>query len=116
MFIVSSLVANSRIAHSLPPLHLIGSDTTADGISTFILTMVAHPHVVEKAQAELDKVVGRERMPEFKDMEDLPYCQAVVREILRWRTVVAGGLAHCTTEDDVYEGALRCDRIAGASQ
>lgn len=66
--------------------------------------MVAHPHVQKKAQEELDRVIGRTRMPEFADQEDLVYCNAVVREILRWRTVVAGGLAHSTTEDDWYEG------------
>lgn len=81
-----------------------GSDTTADQISTFILTMVAHPRVLAKAQEELDRVVGRARLPGFEDREDLVYCNAVVREVLRWRTVIAGGLAHCTTEDDVYEG------------
>ncbi|GAA6058281.1 hypothetical protein JCM3770_002891 [Rhodotorula araucariae] len=85
-------------------LYGAGSDTTADGISTFIMTMVTHPEVQAKAQAELDAVVGRERLPTFADQPDLVYCQAVVREILRWRTVIAGGLAHATTEDDWYNG------------
>lgn len=105
---------SSFLTEADPPLLLLppystdtGSDTTADGISTFLLTMVAHPHVQAKAQEELDRVVGRARMPEFSDQEDLVYCQAVVREILRWRTVVAGGLAHATTEDDWYEGEFR---------
>ena len=73
--------------------------------------MVAHPHVQKKAQEELDRVIGRARMPEFADQEDLVYCNAVVREILRWRTVVAGGLAHSTTEDDWYEGELASLRM-----
>ncbi|BGP43937.1 hypothetical protein JCM10449v2_007994 [Rhodotorula kratochvilovae] len=85
-------------------LYGAGSDTTADGISTIIMAMVTHPHVQAKAQAELDAVVGRERLPSFADQPDLVYCQAVVREILRWRTVIAGGLAHATTEDDWYNG------------
>ncbi|SCZ89951.1 BZ3500_MvSof-1268-A1-R1_Chr1-3g01685 [Microbotryum saponariae] len=81
-----------------------GSDTTADGISTFILMMVAHPHVLAKAQEELDRVIGHERLPEFSDQDDLVYCQAVVRECLRFRTIIAGGLGHRSTEDDVYNG------------
>ncbi|KAK4703373.1 hypothetical protein P7C70_g2845, partial [Phenoliferia sp. Uapishka_3] len=81
-----------------------GSDTTADAISTFLLTMVAHPHVLAKAQEELDRVVGKSRLPEFSDQPDLVYCEAVLRETMRWRPVIGGGLAHCTTEDDVYEG------------
>lgn len=86
-----------------------GSDTTADAISTFFLTLVAHPHVLAKAQAELDRVVGKSRLPEFADQPDLVYCEAVVRETMRWRAVVAGGLWHSTTEDDVYEGEHTSD-------
>ncbi|ORY88519.1 putative O-methylsterigmatocystin oxidoreductase [Leucosporidium creatinivorum] len=97
-------LSDNEMTYLAGAMYGAGSDTTADGISTFLLTMVAHPHVQAKAQAELDRVVGRARMPEFADQEDLIYCQAVVREILRWRTVVAGGLAHATTEDDWYEG------------
>ncbi|GAA6033612.1 hypothetical protein JCM8097_001483 [Rhodosporidiobolus ruineniae] len=81
-----------------------GSDTTADALSTFILTMLLHPSVAATAQAELDRVVGSTRLPSFSDQKDLVYCQAVVREMMRWRTVIAGGLAHASTEDDWYEG------------
>ena len=45
-------------------------------------------------------------MPEFADQDDLPYCNAVIREIMRWRSVIAGGLSHASTEDDVYNGYL----------
>ena len=82
-----------------------GSDTTADGISTFLMTMVTHPEVQKKAQEELDRVVGRDRLPNFADQPDLVYIGAIVREMMRWRTVIAGGLAHCSTEDDEYNGA-----------
>jgi len=81
-----------------------GSDTTADAIETFIFACAANPDKVAKAQEELDRVIGRERLPEFSEQESLVYCTAMVRELLRWRTVIAGGLAHMTTEDDEYEG------------
>lgn len=86
-----------------------GSDTTADGISTFIMTMVTHPEIQKTAQEELDRVVGRDRLPNFADQPDLVYIGAIVREMMRWRTIIAGGLAHCSTEDDTYNGArVRC--------
>ena len=66
--------------------------------------MVLHPQVVKKAQEELDRVVGKSRLPDFNDQEDLVYIGAVVREVQRWRPIIAGGLGHATTEDDVYEG------------
>lgn len=39
---------------------------------------------------EIDRVCG-DRMPEFDDVPDLPVCRAVIKEVLRWRPVTAGG-------------------------
>jgi cytochrome P450 len=66
--------------------------------------MVNHPEQQRIAQEELDRVVGRDRMPGFEDSADLPYINALVKEVQRWRPVIAGGLAHATTKDDVYLG------------
>ncbi len=65
--------------------------------------MLHFPHVAKKAQAELDAVIPAGRMPEYDDMEKLPYTKAVVNETLRWRPVAAlGGQAHASTRDDEY--------------
>jgi cytochrome P450 len=47
--------------------------------------MLLHPHVMRRAHAELDAVVGRDRFPSFKDKDSLPYLQAILKETLRWR-------------------------------
>ena len=47
--------------------------------------MLTWPDTMHKAQAELDEVVGRHRLPTFKDKEKLPYVRAMVNEVLRWR-------------------------------
>jgi cytochrome P450 len=73
-------------------------------ISTAIMTFTKYPETVARAQEELDRVVGRDRLPDFADEKDLVFCSAVVREIMRWRTVIAGGLAHASIKDDFYEG------------
>ena len=52
----------------------------------FMLAMIAYPEVQRKCQEELDRVVGRSRMPTFSDRESLPYIRATVREVFRWRT------------------------------
>jgi cytochrome P450 len=49
--------------------------------------MRLYPHVMKKAQAEIDAVVGRDRLPMFEDQNDLPYVRAIVKEVLRWRPV-----------------------------
>lgn len=37
-----------------------------------------------RAQAEIDAVIGRDRLPTLDDLEDLPYTYAIVHELLRW--------------------------------
>jgi hypothetical protein len=43
--------------------------------------------VQRKAQAEIDAVVGNDRLPTFADSPDLPYVNAIVTEVLRWNSV-----------------------------
>jgi cytochrome P450 len=65
--------------------------------------MVKHPHAAKKAQAELDRVVGRDRLPTWTDQGDLVYLRALIAECHRWRPVIAGGLPHRLDADDVYD-------------
>jgi cytochrome P450 len=66
--------------------------------------MIAFPEVQRRAQAELDTVVGRDRLPTFDDAPHLPYVRAVIEEVLRWRPSTPLGVPHAATEDDWYEG------------
>jgi cytochrome P450 len=66
--------------------------------------MVLSPEVQKKAQAELDAVVGPNRLPEFEDRNSLPYINALCKETLRWHPLVPLGFAHATTQDDIYDG------------
>ena len=66
--------------------------------------MVAHPEFQRRAQTELDAVVGRSRVPTFSDISSLPYLQAMVKEVLRWRPPLPFAIPHSTTEDDWYDG------------
>ncbi len=84
-----------------------GVDTTSSTMISCILAMACFPEVQKKAQAELDAVVGHERAPSWEDFDtkSLPYITAVVKEVLRWRTVtVLGGIPHANTKDFEYQG------------
>lgn len=65
-----------------------GTDTTRASLSWWTLAMLAYPDVQKRAQEELDKVVGRARIPTFADMPHLPYLRAMVKEVTRWRIPV----------------------------
>jgi cytochrome P450 len=66
--------------------------------------MALNPHVVRKAQEELDKVVGGGRFPDFSDQEDWPYTSAIVKEVLRWGCPVPLGLPKRVMVDDTCNG------------
>ena len=66
--------------------------------------MTVHPDVQRKAQEEIDRVIGTHRLPTLADRENLPYIDAVVKEVLRWQPVAPMGLPHTSTEDDTIEG------------
>ncbi|KAJ7367004.1 cytochrome P450 [Mycena albidolilacea] len=80
------------------------ADTTSATIVVFIMAMALYPEVARKAQDEIDAVVGCGCLPEFEHKSQLPYCEALVREVFRWRPIVPMGVPHSTTEDDIYEG------------
>jgi len=60
-------------------------------MTRFLLAMIAHPEKQMKCQEELERVIGRSRMPTLADKNSLPYTRATVRELLRWRPVTPLG-------------------------
>ena len=48
-----------------------------------ILLLTKYPDIQAKLQHELDKAVGRERLPDFADFSNLPYFECVLEETLR---------------------------------
>ena len=60
-----------------------GSDTSASTIQIFLLHMLCFPEHRKKAQEELDRVVGPDRMPSWEDEERLPYLMACIKESIR---------------------------------
>ncbi|KAI0050340.1 cytochrome P450 [Auriscalpium vulgare] len=94
-----------ELAYALSTPFGAGIDTTSGVIFTFILAMLHFPHVMRKAQAEIDSIVGFDRMPEFEDKERLRYVCALIDETHRWRPVTPlGGTPHAVTADDEYHG------------
>lgn len=81
-----------------------GSETTSAFLNTFILFATLDHQIVEKAQEELDSVVGPNRLPSWEDEKNLPYIRSIIKECLRMRPPNKLGITHVTTEDDWYEG------------
>ncbi|KAJ2936602.1 hypothetical protein H1R20_g490, partial [Candolleomyces eurysporus] len=80
------------------------SDTSFSTGIAFFLVLAMYPEVQKRAQKEIDEVVGFGRLPDFNDRPQLVYVEALIMEILRWHQPAPLGIAHATSEDDVYEG------------
>jgi len=52
---------------------------------SFLYFMAANPSIQEEAQREIDRVVGKDRLPDFSDRLAMPYLEAIYREVLRCR-------------------------------
>nr|ADO16250.1 p-coumaroyl shikimate 3'-hydroxylase [Ocimum tenuiflorum] len=60
-----------------------GMDTTAISVEWAMAELIKNPRVQQKAQEELDRVIGYERVMTELDFSNLPYLQCVAKEALR---------------------------------
>lgn len=84
-----------------------GSDTTSSTLYAFVQAMLLYPDVQRKAQEEVDRVIGLNRLPVMEDLDDLPYIRGCMKESLRWMpTTILGAVPHAVTQDDEYLGYI----------
>ncbi|KAG2155266.1 cytochrome P450 [Suillus bovinus] len=81
-----------------------GIDTSTSTLHVFLMAMLLYPDVQARARAEINEVVMHDKMPTIDDRPSLPYLDAVLREVLRWYPPIPLGMAHATTNDDIYGG------------
>ncbi|KAJ8522796.1 hypothetical protein ONZ45_g689 [Pleurotus djamor] len=85
-------------------IHSAGAETTTSNLIKFILVLLLFPEVQKAGQGEVDKVVGKDRLPTFEDRASLPYTELVLQELLRWHPVTPVGVPHRTRQEDTYKG------------
>ncbi|CAN0879734.1 3,9-dihydroxypterocarpan 6A-monooxygenase [Linum grandiflorum] len=60
-----------------------GTDASSTLIEWGLLELIKHPSTMNKARQEIDSVVGRNRLIQESDIQNLPYLQAILKELLR---------------------------------
>ncbi|XP_059903554.1 cytochrome P450 2U1 isoform X2 [Gadus macrocephalus] len=85
-------------------LFIAGTDTSTNSILWMLLYMALHPDVQEKVQAEMDKVVGRARLPSMKDKGSLPFTEATIMEVERLTVAVPLGIPHMASKTAEFRG------------
>ncbi|XP_078516273.1 cholesterol 24-hydroxylase-like isoform X1 [Lissotriton helveticus] len=82
---------------------LAGQDTTANQLSFAVMLLSHAPHALEKAQAEVDDIIGSKRDIDYDDLGKLQYVTQVLKETLRIYPT-APGTSRLVEEDTVIEG------------
>lgn len=116
-FLEKLLLANEKDPEKVTPWHVFmmgqsnviaGSDTTAVSLSSMLYNLLKHPDTMIKLRDEIRQfeTEGRCGSPNvsFKESQEMPYLQAVMKEALRmhpatglplWRVVTEGGVEVC---------------------
>lgn len=80
------------------------SDTTVVVLTAFCLAMILFPRSQKKAQDELDALLADRRLPSLQDRRQLPYVNALVKEVLRWWPIAPMGFPHVADRDIIHGG------------
>ncbi|XP_053331286.1 cholesterol 24-hydroxylase-like isoform X2 [Spea bombifrons] len=60
-----------------------GQETTANHLAFSVMELARNPEILQKAQAEVDNVIGSKRNIEYEDLANLQYLSQVLKEALR---------------------------------
>ncbi|KAK7302847.1 hypothetical protein RJT34_13744 [Clitoria ternatea] len=88
-----------------------GTDSTAVATDWALAELINNPKVLQKAKEEVDSVVGKERLADESDVQNLPYIRAIIKETFRLHpplpVVKKKCVAECVVDNYVIpEGAL----------
>ncbi|KAG8384317.1 hypothetical protein BUALT_Bualt04G0105700 [Buddleja alternifolia] len=78
---------------------LEGTDTSAVIIEWAMTVLLKHPEKLDKARAEVDNLVGNNRLINKSDLSSLPYLQNIILETFRLFPVAPMSLPHESSRD-----------------
>lgn len=81
-----------------------GAETQSTTLEWAMAYLLRNPEVMQRAQAELDSVIGTDRVVCEADLENLPYLDAVVKEVLRVQPGAPIGVNHESREPTCVAG------------
>ncbi|KAI3819969.1 hypothetical protein L1987_13823 [Smallanthus sonchifolius] len=84
-------------------IFVAGTDNSAIIAEWALSELINHPNVMKKALEEIDNVVGKNRILQESDIQNLPYLQAIIKETLRLHPPVPL-IPRKSTEDHTIRG------------
>ncbi|KAM0953044.1 putative flavonoid 3'-monooxygenase [Dioscorea sansibarensis] len=81
-----------------------GTESSAVTVEWAMSELLKQPHIFEKATEELDQVIGKDRWVNEKDIPNLPYIEAIVKETMRMHPVAPMLVPRLSREDSTIDG------------
>lgn len=93
-------ISDNTIYGTLTGILSAGIDTTATQAEWIMLELMRHPEVMDRLQAEVDGVVGKDRPVDETDVQiqNMPFLNAVVLEAIRLHPIVPLSFPHCNKD------------------
>lgn len=75
---------------------------TSRGVLSGMLFLLVHfQNVQDKLIREIDDVIGQERQPSPRDIQNMPYTNACILETLRYQSHLAVSATHTNSSSDI---------------
>ncbi|KAM6471618.1 cytochrome P450 2B4-like isoform 2-T2 [Liasis olivaceus] len=92
------------LVRSVLELFFAGTVTISNTLLTSFLVLAKLTHLQAKVQQEIDEVVGANRTPSMEDWVKMPFTNAVIHEVQRYRKGNVENFPRATTCDTTFRG------------